>query len=298
MARKTGEVTANMDNELDYENVNGIRIAYERTGSGYPALLIHGFPRDRRLWRKIAPLLSDRLAMVAMDRRGYGESDRPSDPAGYDNRTMASDALGLADALGLERFLVVGHDLGSPVAQRLAADHPDRISGLVMLDSLPHGARTEQRRDPSGRAWYMDFYRQRGVAEPIIGQNPRLFFSLFLNRNPHLTPEEHEMFLEPFCRPGSVDAVLADYRHMLEDGAEYWAEWIGAGNTIKTPVCVLWAANGPSANAPVMETWQRVAPNLRGAVVENTAHYLQEQQPEAVAQHIRAFADELGLEHP
>jgi haloacetate dehalogenase len=280
---------------VKYASVNGIRLAYEQTGAGCPLLLIHGFPRDRRLWRKITPRLARRFGVVAMDRRGYGESDRPPDAASYDNRTMAADALGLARVLGWKKFMVVGHDRGAPVAQRIAADHPNQIIGLVMLDCLPFGLRDERPREPSGRSWYMDFFRQRGVAEQIIGQNPRLFFSLFLQRHSHLTPEEHEEFLEPFCRPGSMAAVLADYRHSMEGDAAYWKEWFQNGNRIVTPVCVLWAERGPSARAPVLDVWRKAAHDVRGAVIPDCAHYLQEQQPEEVSQHVLRFADEIGI---
>jgi len=276
-----------------FVQVNGLRLAYERAGQGFPMLLIHGFPRDRRLWRKLVPLLAHRFDTVALDRRGYGESDRPTDPAAYTNRLMVQDALELARELDWQRFVVVGHDLGQPVAQHLAAEHPDIVAGAVFLDSLPQGVHYE-RRDPSGRSWYFDFFRQRGVAEQIIGQNPRLFFSLFLARNTHLTPQEHEAFLEPFCRPGSVGAVLADYRHRLEEDRLYWEDWVSSGGKILTPVCALWAANGPVASAPVLELWRAIAEHVSGAEISDTAHYLQEEQPQQVAQHILQFADGLG----
>jgi haloacetate dehalogenase len=281
--------------DLHHASIGGVRLAYEKVGSGYPLLLIHGFPRDRRLWRKITPGMAGRFAVVSMDRRGYGESDRPKDAAGYDNATMAADALALARSLGWKKFLVVGHDRGAPVAQRLAADHPENIAGLVMLDCLPFGFKDERPRDPSGRSWYMDFFRQRGVAEKIIGQNPRLFFSLFIERHAHLTPEEREMFLEPFCRPGSVAAVLADYRHALEDDKVYWKEWFEAGNKIGTPVCALWSERGPVARHSVLEVWRTAALDARGAMITNCAHYLQEEQPEAIVKEILSFADEIGL---
>jgi pimeloyl-ACP methyl ester carboxylesterase len=276
-------------------HVNGVRLAYERAGQGFPMLLIHGFPRDRRLWRKLVPLLVHRFDTVALDRRGYGESDRPPDPAAYDNRTMAEDVLELARHLEWDRCVVVGHDLGQPVAQRLAADHPDLVAAAVFLDGLPQGAAYERARDPSGRTWYFDFFRQRGVAEQLIGQNPRLFFSLFLARSQHLTPEEHEAFLEPFCRSGSVEAVLSDYRHMLEDDRLYWERWLSSGGKIETPVCVLWSTNGPVASAPILELWRGFADNLRGAEIADTGHYLQEEQPERVARRILNFADEIRL---
>jgi haloacetate dehalogenase len=281
--------------DVKYAAINGIRLAYEQIGAGYPLLLIHGFPRDRRLWRKITPGLAGRFTAVAMDRRGYGESERPPDAGSYDNRTMTSDALGLARALGWKKFIVVGHDRGAPVAQRLAADHADSITGLVMLDCLPFGLRGGRPRDSSGRSWYMDFFRQRGVAEQIIGQNPRLFFSLFLKRHSHLSPEEHEQFLEPFCRHGSVEAILADYRHSMEGDVAYWKEWFQSGNKVMVPVCVLWAEKGPSAQAPVLDVWRTAARDVRGAAISDCAHYLQEEQPEAVIRHILRFADELGI---
>jgi haloacetate dehalogenase len=274
---------------------NGIRIVYDRAGAGFPLVALHGFPRNRKVWSKLTPLLESRFAVLAADRRGYGDSDRPNDPAVYDNATMAQDVLDLAEHEGVGPFIALGHDRGAPTAQRLATDHPDRVRALVILDATPAGARSGAPRDPSGRGWYMDFFRQRGVAEQIMGQNPRLFFSLFLDRNPHLSPEEHDYFLETFCRPGSVEAVLADYRVSLEEDQERWRDEAATGVKIKVPVCVLWGGRGPSANASVLARWAEAADDVRGAPIPNAAHYVQEEQPALVAEHILQFADELGI---
>src|SRR5207302_8046069 len=106
-----------MDGDPHYAQVNGIRVAYDRTGDGYPLVALHGFPRNRNVWRKVTPLLASRFTVLAPDRRGYGDSDRPTDPAGYDNATMAQDALELANQLGWAQFLLLGHDKGAPTAQ-------------------------------------------------------------------------------------------------------------------------------------------------------------------------------------
>jgi haloacetate dehalogenase len=284
-----------MDGEPQYAQVNGIRVAYDRTGEAFPLIALHGFPRNRKVWSKITPLLTSRFTVLAPDRRGYGDSDRPSDPAVYDNATMVQDVLTLADHVSWQSFVVLGHDKGAPTAQRLAMDYPDRVRALIILDSTPAGSRSTGPRDPSGRSWYMDFFRQRGVAEQIIGQNPRLFFGLFLDRNPHLTAEEREYFLETFCRPGSVEAVLADYRHSLEDDRVRWEQESEAGVQIKVPVCALWGGRGPSASVPVLERWREAAGDVRGAPIPDAAHYVQEEQPELVADHILRFAGELGI---
>lgn len=287
-----------MVGEAHYVQANGIRVAYDRTGSGYPLVALHGFPRNRRVWSKLTPLLESRFTVLAPDRRGYGDSDRPADPAPYDNSTMAQDVLDLAEQVGFGAFIALGHDKGAPTAQRLATDHPDRVRGLVILDGAPAGSRSTAPRDPSGRSWYFDFFRQRGVAEQIIGENPRLFFSLFLDRNPHLSREEHEYYLETFCRPGSVDAVLADYRVSLEEDQARWQQEAEAGVKVRVPVCALWGSRGPSASATVLERWREVADDVRGAAIPNSAHYVQEEQPELVADHILRFADELGFTEP
>src|SRR5207237_1707374 len=108
---------------------------------------------------------------------------------------------------------------------------------------------------------------------------------------------EHAYYLETFCRPGSVEAVLADYRVSLEEDQERWREETATGVNIKVPVCVLWGARGPSANAPVLDRWHEAADKVRGALLQNAAHYVQEEQPALVAEHILRFADELGIRY-
>ena len=278
-----------------YAEVNGIRVAYDRTGDGFPLLLLHGFPRTRRTWAQVTPPLAERFTVVAPDRRGYGDSDRPSDAATYDNVHMVQDALELMQQLGWDEFLVVGHDKGAPVARRLATDYPDRVRGAIIVDGIAEGANVERRRDTTGRSWYFDFFRQRDVAEQIIGQNPGLFFGLFLDRNPHLSPEQRAFYVEQFSKPGTVEAILADYRASLEGDRQKWAEEAASGRKIRTPICVIWGADGSSGGAPVVEAWRQVADDVRGEEVAGSAHYVHEQQPEAMARHIMRFADELEL---
>ena len=279
---------------VQHISVNGIRIAYESSGTGYPLLMLHGFPRTHHVWDKTRPALVERFTVVTPDRRGYGESDRPSDPDAYGNAANAADDLALMSHLGFKEFMVVGHDRGAPVAQLLAADHADRLSGAFIIDATPQGLDTGPRQDPSGRSWYFDFFRQRGVAEQIIGQNPGLFFSLFLDRNPHLSPEEHAFYVQEFSRPGTVESVLYDYRAGLELDPVHFQEMYDAGRKIKTPLYVIWGGRGPMGNSPVLDRWREVAERVDGEVVPDSAHYVQEERPETVVEHIFRFADHVG----
>ncbi len=274
--------------------LNSVRIAYDATGNGFPLLALHGFPRTRRTWEKITPALAERFTVIAPDRRGYGDSERIADPAAYGLTAMTSDALALMNHLGCDRFLVVGHDKGAPTARKLAADLPERVAGMTQIDSTPQGVGPD-RRDPSGRQWYFDFFRQRNVAEPIVNAIPELFFGLFLDRNPHLTAEERAYYVAMFSQPGAADAVIWDYRLALEEDPGYWRAELAQGRKISVPMLAIWGANGPSASADVLGEWREAAVNVRGWAIAGGAHYVHEQQPGAVVAAIMDFADELGL---
>ncbi len=278
-----------------FAEINGTRIAYSVTGSGFPLLMLHGFPRTRRTWESVTPALAQRFTVVAPDRRGYGDSGRGSAPEAYENGSLAADCIALADHLSWQGFMVVGHDKGAPVARRLAADLLGRVRGTMLIDGVPTGVSMPERKDPTGRTWYFDFFRQRGFSEQVIGQNPGLFFSLFLDRNPHLSPEEHAFYVAEYSKPGSVDAVLADYRADLEVDPGYWKNQMAAGRKIETPLYIIWGDKGAAANAPVMDAWHQAATDVRGEVVADAGHYVHEMQPKATIAHIMRFADELGV---
>src|SRR5215211_8065399 len=101
-------------------------------GEGPPLLLVHGWPENWYAWRLLMPALARDFEVIAVDQRGIGLSDKPQD--GYDVGTLAGDLVALMDALGHERFAVVGHDTGYFISYALAADHPDRVARLVVAE--------------------------------------------------------------------------------------------------------------------------------------------------------------------
>ena len=208
-----------------FADVNGTRIAYRRSGHGYPVLLLHGYPQTMRMWRRVVPSLAARFDVVAMDLRGYGDSARPPAEAGYDKRTMAGDALALARHLGWnDKFLVVGHDRGARAARRLAADHPEALSGAMLLDIMPMEWVFSQ--GPGGyarRYWHWYFQLQRGLAEQLIRSDPRAYAATFFARSRQpLDPDDVEHYLTVFAGPGAVEAGLADYRAAFDVDRPRW----------------------------------------------------------------------------
>jgi pimeloyl-ACP methyl ester carboxylesterase len=111
-------------------------------GEGPPLLLVHGWPETWYAWRLLMPALARDFTIIAVDQRGIGLTDKPDD--GYDTGTLAGDLVALIDALGHERFAVVGHDTGFIISYALAADNPDRVDRVALAEipgpppPLPH----------------------------------------------------------------------------------------------------------------------------------------------------------------
>ena len=117
-----------------------INTVYGGNRSGSPLLLLHGIPETHVLWRKIAPTLARDYFVVMTDLRGYGDSSKPpggGDHIAYSKRAMAQDQVDVMRHLGFEKFALVGHDRGGRAAHRLALDHPEALTQLIILDIVP-----------------------------------------------------------------------------------------------------------------------------------------------------------------
>ncbi len=131
-----------MTTKSDSVTVGGVRLAVDVRGHGPPLLLLNGLGLDMSSWAPQLAAMARSFRVIAYDARGAGRSETPTGP--YSTAQMADDALGLLDALGIERAHLLGLSMGGLVAQRLAADRPERIERLVLAASaarLPPRAR-------------------------------------------------------------------------------------------------------------------------------------------------------------
>src|SRR3954454_18003659 len=150
--------------------VGGLRMHAAVQGAGPLVVLLHGFPESWYSWRhQLAALAEAGYRAVAPDQRGFGQTDRPADPAHYTQLHLVGDLIGLLDALGEARAVVVGHDWGAPVAWHTALLRPDRVRGVVGL-SVPYRPRGSASplaayRAAFGEGFYQLYFQTPGVAE-------------------------------------------------------------------------------------------------------------------------------------
>lgn len=120
------------------KTVNGVELFYDELGSGPPLILHHGYTGAHDVWLDlIAPRLAGRFRCIVMDARGAGESAHPQ--GGYTIEQYALDVVGMADALGLDRFTFVGHSMGGGIGMQLGLEHADRLDKLVLVAPIPSG---------------------------------------------------------------------------------------------------------------------------------------------------------------
>lgn len=139
---------------------------------GEPIILLHGFPQTSLSWTNVVPRLIDAgLRVIAFDQRGYSPRARPTDVQDYRTELLAQDVIDVADALGIERFHLAGHDWGSAVAWVVAGEYPDRVRTLTAV-SVPHltayDAALRGDADQQQRAAYIQLFRQPGKAEDLL----------------------------------------------------------------------------------------------------------------------------------
>ncbi len=283
--------------------VNGVRIAYRKGGSGPALLLLHGHPQTHVIWHKVADQLAQYFTVVAADLRGYGDSSKPaSDPlhSTYSKREMACDMLQLMQSLGFETFDVLAHDRGGRVAHRLAADHGDAVRRLILLDIAPTLATYAQTNEPFARAYWHWFFliRPAPFPETLIQADPELYLKSVMGaRSAGLAPFTDEAFAE-YLRcltlPGTAHAVCEDYRASATIDLEHDRWDRDAGLQLEMPVLALWGDQGVVGRCfdPLRE-WQRVARNVQGKAL-NSGHYIPEEAPKMLLDEVISF---LGPAH-
>lgn len=283
-------------------DVGGVGIHLRQGGSGPPLLLLHGYPQTHVEWHKVAPSLAEHFTVVCPDLRGYGDSDKPpssdADFSTYCKRTTANDQVAVMQALGFDRFHLVGHDRGVRVGLRMALDHPDEVESFVNLDVVPSADAFGAMDASLAYSWF-HWHLMRQPApfpETMIGANPKHYLDFLLdswtNVEGAITPEAYAEYLRCFSDPDTIRATCADYRGVSLD-LEHDAE--DRGRNLSCPVLVLWGGVMPKrpgwqtgGSLDMLTVWRERADDVRGKGM-NCGHFIPEERPDELVAEILAF---------
>lgn len=272
--------------ELEHHaaQVGDVRIHYVRAGEGDPVVLLHGWPQTWYMWRKIIPALAERYTVIAPDLRGFGESSKPI--GGYDKRTVAADIHGLVRQLGFEKIFLVGHDMGGPTAYAYASAHPEDVRRLVILDvAIVIDEATAA--SYFTRLFHLSFHAEPDIAVALVSGRERTYLTHFYRNcyNPGaFSHEDIDEYVAAFSAPGAMRASMAHYGAIWQD-VEHNKE--NAKTKLEMPVLALGGAL--SFGMGVLASCREVAKDVRGGVIEGCAHWIAEEQPEALLRELLPF---------
>ncbi len=263
--------------------INGFRMHYVTAGSGYPLVLLHGWPQSWYEWRHIIPALAEKYTVIVPDLRGLGDSEKPQ--TGFDKRTMASDVRELVTQLGYDKVGVIGHDWGGSVAFYLAYDNRDLVERLFIVDMIP-GLIREGDSFPLPVTLFINHIFFHGGnpdnATALVSQNieqylRRFLTSLDFNYSPAVFSEaDIAEYVRVNSIPGSIRSGFQWYATGLrEDTVNY------KNATEKLTIPVL-AYGGSHFLGDITPIWQEVAEDVEGGAVENCGHFVPEEKPQFV----------------
>jgi len=265
---------------------NGTTIYVRVGGSGPAVILIHGFGDTGDMWAKLAADLVRDHTVVVPDLRGMGLSAKPD--GGYDKWNQAADMDGVLQALGIQKVLVVGHDIGTMVAYAYAARYRDKTEKLVVMDAPVPGVPPWDEIVRNPLLWHFDFGGPD--AERLVKGRERIYLDRFWNEfagNPAKIGEAtRHHYTTLYAQPGAMRAAFAQFRSIrgdAEDNKKIFAT--------KLTIPVLAIGGEKSFGAMEATVMRNAASDVTEVVIPDAGHWLMEEQPAATIKAVRQFLD-------
>lgn len=258
--------------------VDGIRIHYLQAGEGSatPILLLHGFAETSHMWAPIIPQLAANGVVIAPDLPGAGGSEKPAE--GYRKVKMAQDIHALVKSLGYSKVRVVGHDIGLMVAYAYAAQYPDEVERLVLMDAFLPGVGDWTHVWLLRDLWHFHFYGETPLK--LVTGRERIYLEHFWNdfaadRNHSIPEADRRLYAKSYAQPGAVQAGFEWFRAFEQDAKDFAAL---APRKLTMPVLVL---GGEKSDGGFLAGQTRlVATDVDAIQIKGSGHWLMEEAPD------------------
>ncbi len=274
-----------------YLDTNGIQLHYVTQGEGPLMLCLHGFPEFWYSWRYQIEAFSSTHKVVAIDLRGYNDSDKPKAKSAYALSELIEDVAGVIRALGYEKCTLVGHDWGGAIAWSFAYAYPQMLDRLIVLN-LPHpakfaaGLRTPQQ---LLRSWYIAFFQLPLLPELLLkANNYEAIRAAFRDQavNPDaFTTADLDALVAAAAKPNAIESMLNYYRNIAGSGGLLNREW----GVLNVPTLMVWGENDRALGKELTYGTEQYVSDFTIHYIPNCSHWVQQEQPDQVNQYIKDF---------
>jgi pimeloyl-ACP methyl ester carboxylesterase len=262
-----------------------VKLYYEEQGKGPPLLLIHGFGASTFTWRFVAPELAKTHRVIAVDLKGFGQSDKPFDDR-YSVFDQAELLAQLIEEKDLRNLTLVGHSFGGGVALLLALQANQRLEGritkLVLLDSIAY----PQNIPVFFRLLDVPLVSQIGVRMVPPSMQTRVALEIAYFDDSKIDPAEVEAYAAPLKTAAGKHAMIHSARQILPEDIAALSE---SYKTMELPTLILWCDHDRIVPLEVGLRLRRTLPNSTLRLVEDCGHMPQEEQPASTLSLIKGF---------
>ncbi|MDB4958471.1 MAG: Alpha/beta hydrolase [Myxococcales bacterium] len=266
-------------------DIDGVTLHYTIGGQGPALILLHGYAETSRMWRPIMPALAERFTVIVPDLPGIGDSAIPVN--GLDMTTAAMRIHSLAKSIGVQRAIVVGHDIGLMVAYAYAAQFPTEVGKLVVMDAFLPGVGDWRTVYDDPNLWHFRFLGP--TPEALVKGRERIYLEHFwddfaADKSRSIPEADRKAYTVAYSRPGRMRAGWA-YFASFPATAKQFARFA----EVKLPMPVLVIGGEKSLGEVLAMQMKQVAADVTTVVLANTGHWVLEENRKGTTDALMQF---------
>ena len=268
-------------------NVNGTTLHYVRGGKGAAVILIHGFQQDWYEFHKVMPRLAQTFTVISVDLRGIGGSKATA--KGYDAANLATDVQQLAEKLKLEKYYVVGHDMGGMVTYAFVRRFSEKSRGVMIIEAPLPGIEPWNEVKTNPMLWHINFNQTPELPEKLVmGKQSEYLGYFFKFIKTGITETEAAHYVNSYKSADQLRSGFELYRALPENEKSNAAQI----NSLELPIVLVGGEESFGELTPRFAESIRKngCRNVKVEIMKNAAHYVADEQPEAVAELIERYA--------
>lgn len=291
---------ANSQTTYHQTEIDGVRVFYREAGSqdAPTIVLLHGFPTSSHMFRNLIPRLADKYHVIAPDYPGYGNSAAPSRTEfeyTFDNLANVVEKLLLS--LEIDRYALYLMDYGAPIGFRIAAKHPERVTGLIIQNGNAYDEGIDNGFwKPIKKYWNENSTENREALRGLLAREATIWQYTHGTRNERaISPDNWNVDQPLLDRPGNQEIQL-DLFHSYGSNPLLYPEWQAYFRNHQPPALIVWGKNDqifPAAGAhPYLRDLKDVELHLL-----DTGHFALEEELDFISTHIRQFLQRVNVDN-